>query len=176
EHLQLLQDGISVVDGEQDTSEHSEVALIRLTGILKSAINDFGESWARAKNSMLWQDGSQDANQVPGVKAILVDDPTVGTVGGIAQATNTWWRSRVNLALVPSAENQTLTKFLRNEVIQLIRYGGKPSKLLCGSAFYDGLMQEVERKGTYTQQGFANKETDIGIKSVSITGIGTFEY
>lgn len=176
EHLQLLQDGITVVDGEQRTSDNSEVALTRLTGILKDAMEDFGESWARAKNLMLWQDGSQDANQVPGVKALLLDDPTTGTVGGLSQATYTWWRSRVKLDLVPSAENQTISKFFRNEIIQLKKREGRPNKALCGSLFWDALMTEVQAKGIYTQSGFAKKSNDIGLTEISLEGLGTFEY
>lgn len=175
-HTELKQDGISVTDGEGTaTSEHSEVALTRLTAILKNRVTDFTESWARANNTMLWQDGTQDAKQVPGVLALLLDDPTVGTVGGLSQATYTWWRSRANLTLVPSAENQTITKFLRNETRQLARYGGKPNKALCGSGFMDGLEQEVEKKGEYTVSGF-EKNNAIGIGSISIRGIGTFQY
>jgi hypothetical protein len=126
---------------------------------------------------MLWADGSQDAKQVPGVQSILLDDPTAGaSVEGLSQATYTWWRSRAKLNLVASAANQTLTKFFRNEVLQLARYGGKPNKALCGSLFWDALMQEVEAKGTYTMSGFAGGKTDVAINKIAITGIGTFEY
>lgn len=174
-HTQLKQDGITVVDGESKTSDHSDAAT-RLTPILKSAMADFGESWSRAKNLMLWQDGSQDSNQVPGVQAILQDDPTTGTVGSLSQATYSWWRSRVKLDLSASAENQTITNFFTNEILQLKKRGGKPSKILCGSAFWAALNIEVRAKGIYTQSGFSNKDNDIGLQKISIGGIGTFEY
>jgi hypothetical protein len=172
---ELKQDGISVSDSGA-TSEHSEIELSRLTGILKNRLADYAESWARAMNLMLWKDGSQDAKQIPGVLSILLEDPTTGTVGGLSQATYPWWRSRVNLALSPSPEDQTVSKFFRNEVIQLSRYGGKPNKVLCGSLFWDALMQEVSEKGIYTQSGFADKGTDIGMNRISAKGIGTYEY
>lgn len=172
---ELKKDGIIVTDGEQRTSDTSEVTLTRLTAILKQRMADFTESWQRAFNSMLWNDGTQDSLQVPGVLSLILEDPTTGTVAGLSQATYSFWRSRVKLNLAPSAENQTMCKFFRNEVLQLQRYGGQPNKALCGSAFWDGLMQEVEKKGTYTQQGFKDN-TDIGINKISITGIGTFEY
>lgn len=174
-HTQLKQDGITVVDGESKTSDHSD-AKTRLTPILKSAMNDFGESWARAKNLMYWQDGSQDPNQVPGVQSILQDDPTTGTVGSLSQATYTWWRSRVKLDLAPSAENQTMTNFFRNEVKQLRKRGSRANKILCGSAFWAALALEVDKKGIYTQTGFADKTTDIGMESLALKGVGVFEY
>lgn len=175
-HTELKQDGISVVDGENATSEHASVELTRLTAILKNRLADFSESWARSMNGMLWKDGVQDSAQVPGVRSLLVDDVTINTtVAGLSQGTYTWWRSRVGLNKAYSAENQTLTKFLRNEVIQLNRFGGRPNKILCGSAFWDALMQEVEKKGQYTQTGFSGK-TDIGLQKIAIAGIGEFEY
>lgn len=175
-HTELKQDDISIVDGEARTSEHSQVELTRLTGILKNRLNDFSESWARAMNLMLWKDGTQDANQIPGVQSLITDDPTTNTaVASLNQVTYTWWRNRAKLDLAYSAANQTLIKFLRNEVIQLKRYGGRPNKLLCGSAFWSALMEEVSEKGLYTQSGFTGK-MDVGMDTISIKGIGTFEY
>lgn len=172
---ELKRDDIVVVDGEQQMKEASEVDRTRISAVLKSALNDFSESWALAKNNMSWRDGTQDSNATPGIKSLIVDDPTTGTVGSIAQASNTWWRSRAQLSVGPSAQNQTLTKLLRNEILQLRRYGGNPNKILCGSGFWDGLMQEVDAKGLYTQTGFTG-DNDIGLQKISISGIGTFEY
>jgi hypothetical protein len=174
-HTELKKEGITVVDGESKTSNHGDVKDI-LTGILEDALEDFGLSWARAKNNMAWRDGSQDAKQTPGILALLLDDPTTGTVGGLAQATYSWWRSRVSLALAPSGENQTMSKFFRTEGTQLRRYGGKPSKALCGQQFWDAMAVEVEKKGIYTQSGFSGKETDISITGIRLPGIGTLQY
>lgn len=175
-HTELKQDGISVTDGESRTSEHSQVELTRLTAILKNRLNDFSESWARAMNLMLWRDGTQDANQIPGVQSLITDDPTTNvSVASLNQVTYTWWRNRAKLDLAFSAQNQTLSKFLRNEVIQLKRYGGRPNKLLCGSAFWAALMEEISEKGVYTQTGFTGKN-DMGMDTIAIKGIGVFEY
>lgn len=172
---ELKKDGIIVSDGEQSTSEASQAGLTQLTKIFKQRLADYTESWRTAFNSMLWNDGTQDSLQVPGVLSLLLDDPTTGTVAGLSQATYSFWRSRIKLGLVPSAENQTVSKFFRNELIQLKRFGGQPNKAVCGSAFWAGLMEEVERKGSYTMTGF-DKKTDFGIQQISLTGLGTFEY
>lgn len=175
-HTQLAQDGIIVVDGENQTRQASQVDLIRLSGILQGAMQDFTESWATAKNSMLWDDGSQDSNQVPGIRALIVDDPTTGTVGGISQASSSWWRSRAKLDLAPSPENQDMSRFFRVEATQLKRYGGRPNKAFCGSEFWAALMSEVQAKGIYTDSGFASGKNDIGMDTISLKGVGTFEY
>lgn len=174
-HTQLKQDGIVVSDGETNTAEAGDVDLVRLTGIMKDAVTDFGESWSRANNSMLWQDGTQDSNQVAGLQALILDSPGAGTVGGLAQATYSWWNSRSKLDLSASAENQTITKFFRNEIKQLRKRGGRPNKILCGSLFWAAIAEEYQAKGIYTQSGFTGKN-DIGMDSIAIKGIGEFEY
>ena len=174
-HTELKQGGIVVTDSENKTKNVGEQELIQLTALLENRLNDFGESWVRSKNNMLWADGTQDTKQVPGLQSLITDGST-GTVGGLSQSTYTWWKNRAKLDLVASAENQTISKFFRNEVKQLRRYGGKPNLILCGSAFWDALAQEIERKGNYTQTGFAGGKTDIGLDTISLKGVGDFQY
>lgn len=176
---ELKKDGVTVTDSMK-TSDHSEVELTRLTGILQNRLEDYGESWARAMNSMLWNDGSQDAKAIPGMRSILTQSAAVGTTGGLNRATYSWWRHRTLVgaaAVTPSAANQTLSRTLRSELRQLRRYGGKPNQALCGSAFIEGLELEVQEKGIYTQEGFTNEgKTDLGMARIRMRGLGAFEY
>lgn len=172
---ELKQDDIVVTDGEQRTVDASDPTITRLSGILEGAMRDYAESYARSQNSMYWDDGSQDSLQVPGIRALIFDDPTTGTVGGIAQASTTWWRSRSKLDFVASAENQDMCRVLADEVIQLQRYSNGPAALFCGSDWWSALQIEVRGKGLYTQSGFTGNN-DIGLQRISIAGIGTFQY
>jgi hypothetical protein len=172
---ELKKDGITVSDG-QKRSEHSDMALTRLTGLLENRMDDFGESWARAVNLMLWQDGSQDSNQIPGIRALFPDDPTTGVVGNLDPATYTWWRHVVRLGIAPSPTNQTLTKTMRTAQRPIRRFGGKPNKLMAGSTFMDRLEDEIAEKGIYTQEGFAKGDNDIGMSDITMRGVGRIEY
>src|SRR5438132_2131043 len=176
---ELKKDAVTVTDSMK-TSEHSEAELTQLTKILQNRLEDFGESWARSMNSMLWNDGAQDAKAIPGVRSILTASSAVGTTGGLNRATYTWWRHRTLLgasALTPSAANQIVSRTLRSELRQLRRYGGRPNQALCGSSFIEGLELEVQEKGIYTQEGFTNTgKTDLGMAKISMRGLGTFEY
>lgn len=177
-YTELLKDGITIVEDEragQKIRDHS--AETRLTGLLENRMADFGESDSRGYNLMYWQDGSQDAKQVPGITSLLTDNPAVGSVGGLSRVTYTWWRHRVNLSLTASAANSTLIQFFNSELVQLKRYGGKPNKALCGSGFLDALRLELFAKGYFTMSGFQDqKATDLGMGGVHITGMGNFEY
>lgn len=190
---ELKQDGITVTD-PQKTREHRNAEAIRkTTGILKSRLANYGESLSRARNIMLWSDGSQDAKAVPGITSILTDDPTVGTTGGIARSTNVnglyWWQHRALVGSLPagantgpkivsSAASQNLSQTLRREARQLSRYSGGTEKLiLAGSAFLDALEIELQAKGLQTQSGFGNKSsTDIMMAPISMRGVGNIEY
>jgi len=173
---ELKKDGISVTDSMK-THNHSEVELTRLTSLLQNRLDDFGESWARAMNNMLWRDGSQDSKVTPGILAILTDTPSTGTTGGLSRATYNWWRHRTEFNIAYSETNQTLSKKLRAELRQLRRYGGKPDIALAGSAFIEALEAEVQAKGYYTLEGFKNEgKTDLGIADIVMRGLGRFTY
>jgi hypothetical protein len=174
---ELKKDGITINDNQRK-SEHGDMALTRIAGLLENRLDDFGESWARAVNGMLWNDGTQDANQIPGILALFPDNSGSGlTVGGLNDKTYPWWNPVLALDILPSAASQTLTKTLRSKQRQVRRFGGKPNKFLCGSGFLDALELEVHEKGLYTQEGFVNRgQMDVGIADISLRGVGQFEY
>jgi hypothetical protein len=173
---ELKKDGITITDNNKK-SEHADMALTKLTDLLENRMDDFGESWARSINLMLWKDGSQDALQVPGILALILENPNVGVTGTLDRATYTWWRNLAFLAIASSEQNQTLTKTLRAKQRAVRRFGGKPSKFFSGSAFIDALEAELQAKGLYTQEGFTSEgKTDIGLANISLRGVGVFEY
>jgi hypothetical protein len=183
---ELKKDGISVDDSMtgKNTSQHSDAELTQISSLLADKLEDMTEGVSRSMNSIGWLDGTQDPKVYPGVRAFIVENPTTGVVAGLDRATNTWWRNRAMTALTPgggiiqtSPANQTLSQFLRREVRQLKRYGGKPTLLLAGSSFLNSLETEVSQKGIYTQEGFLKKgSTDIGLADISMRGVGQFEY
>jgi len=175
---ELKQDGISLNDSRRLT-DHSN-AFHRLVPMLENRLADFGESYARGMNNMLWKDGSQNANHVPGMLSLLTDTPATGKTGGLERASYTWWRHRAMVGatkITASASLQTLTRTLRSELVQLRRYGGRPNHALCGSGFIDALALELHEKGQYTTTGFTRKgDTDLGMATISMNELGDFEY
>lgn len=178
-HTELKKDGITITDGQSE-SEHSGRDIDILTDTLENRIMDFDESWDRTVNYMFWQDGSQDAKKIPGLLSILTDTPNQGTTGGQNRATYWWWQHRALVGttkITSSPSDQTLSRRLRSELRQLRRYMGKPTTALCGSQFIDALELEVQEKGVYTMEGFANEgKNDMGMAKIRMRGLGTFEY
>jgi hypothetical protein len=184
---ELKHDGISVVDtlNSDNVREHSDRELTALTGLLQNKMEDMAQAWAEQFDSMLHKDGTQDAKQIPGIASMITSDavtglePATGTIGGIDRATTALWRNRSAIGagkITASAASQTLSKFLRSEIRQLRRYGGKTDLIVAGSGFIDALELEIAEKGIYTQQGFAKGSTDIGIADITMRGVGKVIY
>lgn len=171
-HHELLKDGISVVDSTtgEKTVEHSQREMTALANLLEDKLEDMSEGQDRGYNDMYWKDGSQDAKQIPGIKSIILDDPTAaGTVGGLDQVTYSWWRNRANLTINISGgvSTQPVINFLQTEYRQLIRYGGGPDLWLAGSDMMEQIEKELRANGTYTQTGWADKgKIDVGMDDV----------
>lgn len=177
---ELAKDGISVTEtvSGKSTSEHSERELTALVNILEEKIDNFEEGYDRGMNKMFWRDGTQDAKLIPGITSFILDDPTTATVvEGIDQSVHTLWRNRAELGMTAStASDLNVINRLGDHWRQLIRYGGNPNKLLCGSDFIEWIERELRSKGVFTQVGWAKS----GMIDASIADAGfkgkTFEY
>lgn len=178
---ELKKDGISVTDSAtgKSTSNHSGREMTALANLLDDKLDDMSEGWSAGMQRMFWEDGTQDANEVPGIKSLIVDTPSaVANVGGLAQGSLTWWRNRVNLAIaatVADAADQTLIRTLNTELRQLRRYGGRPTVAFCGSDFLDMLEAELRSKGQWTQDGWDKGAFEIGAPEAKLKGV-MFEY
>lgn len=171
-HTELKIDGISVTDEGGDgrtTSEHSGREMTALVGLLADKLEDFGQQYAITMDRLLWGDGTADPKALAGIRSIIVDAPTLGTLGGLTRTTNTWWRNRAATAANAAAGGQgaiasspagggVLLTFLQGELRQLVRYGARPNTFLAGSSFINALESETRGNGYYSQTGFTKPQ------------------
>lgn len=197
-HTELKIDGISVTDDTGDgssTSNHTDREKTVLVGLLQDKLEDFGEQYARTMNTLMWGDGTGDAKALAGIRSIIVDNPSIGAVGGLTRTTNTWWRNRAFTAAMGTAVGTTpalaqwggppitsnpanggaLLQALSRQYLQLIRYGGKPTKAFAGSAFLDAMQVERRANGFYSQTGF-DRSQSVAIGDSVLPGGTTPEY
>jgi hypothetical protein len=191
-HTELKIDGISVVDpgsnGER-TSEHSKREMTSLVGLLEDKLFDLGEKYARDFNRLLFGDGVADPKGIAGLKLLVADNPTTGTVGGIDRATVTWWRSRAYTAAMGTAVGTTpalgawggapiasnpanggaLAQVLQAERRKLTQFGGEPDLMIAGSAFIGALETEIRANGNYTMNGFKGTQ-DAAMGQMNFAG------
>jgi hypothetical protein len=177
---ELKIDGLSVSDEMGiETSNHSQRDLTVLVNLLDNKLADMAEQSARSLNSLLWGDGLADPLAMQGIRALVTDDPTVGTVGGIDRATasNTWWRNHSDVA-APITSLPTmggaLIEHIQKTYRQLTRFGGRPTHAFCGSDFLAALERELRANGNYSMQGFSSGK-DVSVGAINHMGL-TFEY
>lgn len=174
---ELKQHGIVVdMSGQPVKSSPQEIQIVKdwLASVVEG---DMGESLAQSLEDAYWRPGDQSAKAVVGILGLLDENPLTGTIGNLDRATYDWFRHRVDLSVPYSPDNQTLTKTLRRNIRQQRRYGGRPNKILAGSAAIDAMEGEVHEKGIYTQEGFAKDgKNDIGMADIYIRGVGKVEY
>lgn len=173
---ELIRGGITITDTTTGKTEsrHSDSEKVVLADLLKDKVEDMMEGTDRGMNSMFWQDGSQDAKQVPGIRSFILNDPTSATiVGGIDQSVNTWWRNRASLSLSTGTPgNLVIINKLQSEFRQLRRYGGRPDTVLAGSAFIEAMEAELRSKGNFTLDGWSkNSNTEASIADISFKGV-----
>lgn len=179
---ELLKDGISVSDTNgRSVSEHSGRDVTVIQNIFQSKLDDAAEGFASGMNDMLWRDGTQSTKDIPGIRYLIAENPATGVVGGIDRATQPLWR---NVALTtangtsqitPNTGTSALIRKLQNQVRTLRKYGDPNFLILAGSAFMEAIEDEAYAKGTLTQTGFGDS-TEVGIGSISVRGLGTFQY
>lgn len=171
----LKREGISVVDSAQgkNTVEHSDRELAVLTGMFEDKLRALDRGYDKDMDLMLWKDGTGGSYDVPGIRSIIVNDPTAAAaVGGIDQSTVTYWRNRFSLGLsVTTPSDMVITNKLETEWLQLRRFGAPKHKLYAGSAFIEAVQKELRAKGLVTQSGWmSNGSTDAGMAEVSFKG------
>lgn len=174
-HTELKHDGISVVDSSESasTSSHTNREATMLANLLEDKLEDMMEGYSRSMNTFLLDDGSNDANALTGIQAIIKDTPGGSTTtGGLSNSTNTWWRNRASLDISVTAGGTELIELMHTELRQLRRYGGKPDLAICGSAFLDRLANELVKNGNFSQTGYNSRgSTDISIADIHYGGL-----
>jgi len=192
---ELKIDGVSVRDTNgENTSNHSQRELTALVDLLQDKIFALGEQYVRGMNALAYGDGVADAKAMAGLASLVKENPAAGSVGGLSNVDNKWWRNRARTAAYSAAVTTTptlaghgggavttnpadggaLLQVLQYEQRQLSRFGGKPDFAVCGSAFLDALEKEVRANGLMTTNGYTGTQ-QIDMGSIKWGGV-EFKY
>jgi len=167
---EALSAGISFdVDKPNSTASADEaVALVNLMGEKMTSLRD---GMLTQTDQNLHMDGTQDAQAVAGLDAIISLTPNTGTVGGFNRATSTWWRNHAKFSVAGTPAVTTVVTagvgavLLTNMELAwraCSKNGGKPDFILVGQAFYDAY-----RTAT---QGSIVINANAGANGVSLDG------
>src|SRR5690606_13124918 len=133
-----------------------------LANILDEKLDDLGEDYAKSLDELIHGDGSADPKSLAGIQSLILDNPGVGSTGGLIRVAHPWWRNRAATAAYGNAGGQgeisvdpsnggALIEFLDKEVRQLKRYARRVVTWLwfAGSDFFDGYKSELRANGYY---------------------------
>lgn len=137
---ELLQNYITMTDevdaSPTDSERQQFVNLIKEnTETLKLG---FGEKF----DYQLHLDGTQDAEAIPGLDALVAIDPTTGTIGGINRANTAYWRNNVKTAI--ASTTGVLQQEMEKQWRACTRIGGSaPDLIIAGSKFIDAYRADL---------------------------------
>ena len=164
----LFQNGIEIDEGGK-TNNHSEAELLRLVNLMDEQTEVMREGFEEKFELELLRDGTQDANALEGLDALLATDPSSGTVGGIDRATYGWWRNNAVTGIAGTNLIDTMEKIWR----QCCRVGGgRPDFIAVGSKFLDEY--RIQSKGevqVQKNQGGNGTDLDPSVSGLYFKGV-----
>lgn len=177
---ELNRNGIYVLDNSGGAQKHGNISdseKIQLQNLMKYKMQDMMEGVLDGLDDMFHGDGTAAATDVPGIQALIPDDPANATIGGVdlSLAANAKFRNRAHCNLTGSGGQDNrwdvsqmgIAQRMQAEMRQLRRFGGRPTKALAGSDFLDQLISELLEKGNYTDSGWSSSgDTNIEVADV----------
>lgn len=183
---ELKTDGIDVVeDGtDQRTREMAGREAHALANLLDEKNEKLGSDYTFDLDRKMHGDGSADPKSIAGIGSILLDNPGIGSTGGISRVTSTWWRNDAATAAfgaaggqgaitVNSAGGGALIEFMDKAARRRSKFkrGSTDVRYFCGSDFIDGYRKELRANGTYTMNGWSDRTPDGSMKDPNHAGL-----
>jgi len=133
--------------------------------IVKKKLKNGTNSALEGMDGMLFGDGTGNGGKdMNGLKSIIPDDPTTGTVGGINAATWTFWRSRQTAGTKTTNAFDNLRASLES-VHNQCSLGGtdkKPTGLVTTRTVFEGYMSLITTIERLVKDGGGEAEADLG--------------
>lgn len=169
----LVQNGIKINDSGK-TSNASDAEMIQLTNLMTEQMEALRLGFQEQFSYSLHLDGSQSADAIVGLDALVSLTPTTGTVGGIDRSltANAYWRNNVATGLTTTTGTGTILNSMETTWRNCMRNGGKPDLIIAGSTFVDGYRNFVLNTFGRIDFGPANqKRIEGGTETMTFKGV-----
>lgn len=157
-----------IVSGQEEDEARGEAAIVK---IVKAKMDVLELSIKEKFSEYLYGAGAGD--DPLGLAALIPDDPTVGSLGGLSRATETQWRTSAydfNGALDATNIEEAFDDILM-DLTQ--KAGDGPDLILCGRNIYRTYRAAVRDKIVInlSESNSGKKMMDLGFKGVSHQGV-----
>lgn len=110
----------------------------------------------------MFADGTgSGGREMGGLPLLVQNDPSAaGTVGGIDQVANTFWRNKAQDNLAVAVDNTNVVQRFNSLHRQLIRGSDSPDIIIAGNNYYGAYEESEQAKGRYTSRKMADAGFD----------------
>lgn len=136
----LAQNGIRINEDTNATSTASGAEKIQLTNLIEEQSEVLRLGFLEKFSQATHLDGTQSADAITGLDALVSLTPSTGTIGAIdrSKASNVWWRNNAYTGLTTTTTTGTILTQMELGYRQCVRNGGRPNKIIAGGDFVDG--------------------------------------
>lgn len=127
----------------------------RIIPLLEAKIKNLGKSMRNTAATAVYSDGTgSSGKEIGGMQHLIADDPTASSVvGGINQATYTWWRNQFSAAAATTSAN--ITNRMNNMWLLCCRGTDKPDLITADSIMYVHYLDSLQALQRYTDDKMA---------------------
>lgn len=138
--------GFVAVSSREEALNRGEA---QIRDFAKTRIKHLMANLSNTYATSLYSDGTgTSGKEIGGLQLLVADDPTAsGSVGGIAQNTNAFWRNKTDTvtATVSDIEGQ-----MKSIWLETVRGGDKPTRIYADSVMYSLYWEALTDKRRYT--------------------------
>lgn len=171
----LAQNGIVVTESNHPGSKNATQAeLIQLTNLIDEQSESLKLGFNEKFSQALHLDGTQSADAVTGLDALVSTTPTTGTVGGIDAATNVPWRNFAATGLTTTTTTGNVLDNMETAWRYCTRANGgeAPDLIIMGGDFNDGFRNFMLKTfGLYGAPQVNVTKVSAGVEQMHFHGV-----
>lgn len=155
--------GSVIISDQEEDENRGEAAIFKL---MKAKMQVLEESIKEKFSEYLY--GAGAGTDPYGLSALIPDDPTTGTLGGINRATEGQWRTSA-YDFGGALDETVIEEAFDDILMDLTLKGDKPDIILCGRNIYRAYRAAVRDKVTIplTETGNGKRMMDLGFTGLS---------
>lgn len=154
--------GFAVISGLEAIKNQGKYAALNY---MEARIEVLKESLRNAAGLAMFADGTgTSGKEFGGLQLLVADDPSAaGTVGGIDQQANAFWRNQINdLSAAAATTKDNIRGYMNLMWLNCIRGGNKPDLIVCDANMYNVYEESLQENIRYKD----SKMADAGFEAI----------
>lgn len=156
-----------------DLEELRNAVANRKIDVIKGKLKNGMSSALQSMNDMLWGDGTGNGGKdFDGIRKLIPNDPTTGTVGGISALTWAFWRSKQASGAGTAFNNLRAALLSVHNQCSLGGTEKKPTGLIMDRASFEGYVKLLTDVTSLVKDGSGEADPDLGWLNDAVAYMG----